>query len=306
MVLNSCFEGFRVNHPSSQAAYLNNGENHLLGDVFRGTGISTEVQQPVVGHPGVKCTVEEVLREQMEELQARSLASNTVRGYASDWTDFVGWCETQGRKSLPADVDTACLYFVDCAQRLTKATLNRRIAAISRRHRDAGHTSPTGEGKFRQVMAGVRRRRTEPQVAKRPLLAADLFEILEQLEDGTAQGIRDRALLVVGFTGALRRSELVALDVEDVRWTREGMVLNIRVSKTDQEGQGIEVGIPNGRKPGTCPVRLLKAWLEFAEVKTGPIFRPISKGGKIGTSRLGDRSVALIVKRTVGHAGVSP
>jgi integrase len=203
-------------------------------------------------------------------------------------------------------VDTACLYVVDCAQRLTKATLNRRIAAISRRHRDAGHTSPTEEGTFRQVMAGVRRRRTEPQVAKRPLRAADLFEILAQLDDGTAQGLRDRALLVVGFTGALRRSELVALDVENVRWTREGMVLNIRVSKTDQEGKGIEVGIPNGRKPGTCPVRLLKGWLEFAEVKSGPIFRPIGKGGNIGTSRLGDRSVALIVKRTVGHAGFSP
>jgi site-specific recombinase XerD len=138
------------------------------------------VQLPVLGPPGAKFTVEEVLREQMEEFEARSLASNTVRGYASDWKDFVAWCETQGRKSLPADVDTAFLYFVDCAQRLTKATLNRRIAAISRKHRDAGHTSPTGEGKFRQVMAGVRRRRTEPQVAKRPLLAADLFEILAQ------------------------------------------------------------------------------------------------------------------------------
>jgi hypothetical protein len=93
------------------------------------------------------------------------------------------------------------------------------------------------------------------------------------------------------------------LDIEDVRWTREGMVLNIRVSKTDQEGRGIEVGIPNGRKPGTCPVRLLKAWIEFAEVKSGPIFRPIVKGGNIGTSRLGDRSVALIVKLASPDAG---
>jgi site-specific recombinase XerD len=114
----------------------------------------------------------------MEQFQARLLASNTVRGYASDWKDFVAWCGAQGRKSLPAEVDTAYLYVVDCAQRLTKATLNRRIAVISRKHRDAGDTSPTEGGKFRQVRAGVRRRRAEPQVAKRPLRAADLFEIL--------------------------------------------------------------------------------------------------------------------------------
>jgi len=128
---------------------------------------------------------------------------------------------------------------------------------------------------------------------------------LAELDESTAQGLRDRALLVVGFTGALRRSELVALNYEDIRWTREGMVLHIRSSKTDQEGQGSEVGIPLGRKPGTCPVRLLKAWLDFAKIKSGPVFRPIKKGGAIEEGRLGDRSVALIVKRTVGHTGFS-
>jgi integrase len=154
-------------------------------------------------------------------------------------------------------------------------------------------------------MAGVRRKKTDPQVVKRPLVASDLFEILKQLDEETAQGLRDRALLVVGFTGALRRSELVALDVEHLRWTREGMVLHIRSSKTDQEGQGTEVGIPYGRKPSTCPVRILKAWLEFAKIESGPVFRPVTKGGRVGKSRLGDRSVALIVKRTVGHTGYS-
>ena len=132
------------------------------------------------------------------------------------------------------------------------------------------------------------------------------MEILEQLDPETAQGARDRALLVVGFTGALRRSELVSLDVEDIRWTRQGMIINIRTSKMDQEGKGSEIGIPFGRKAETCPVGLLKAWLKFAGIKKGPIFRPIAKSGEIGPERLGDRAVALIVKRTVGHAGFSP
>jgi len=241
----------------------------------------------------------------MEEFRRRSLAANTVRGYESDWQDFTSWCKQRGKSALPADLETLGLYFVDCAQRLKNATLTRRIAAISRMHRNAGFDSPTGEAKFRQMMAGVRRKRQSPQVTKRPLLATDLFEILGQLDESTAQGLRDRALLVVGFTGALRRSELVALDYEDIDWKREGMVLHIRSSKTDQEGQGSEVGIPLGRKPGTCPVRLLKAWLDFAKIKSGPVFRPIKKGGAIEESRLGDRSVALIVKRTVGHAGFS-
>ena len=245
------------------------------------------------------------LQQEMEELRARSLAPNTLHAYETDWADFTAWCESQSRAALPADVDTTCMYFVDHARNLKKATLERRIAAISRRHRDAGFSSPTAEARFRQMMAGIRRGKQTPQVAKRPLLAHDLIEILGQLDEETAQGQRDRALLAVGFTGALRRSELVALNAEDVNWTPEGMVLTLRSSKTDQEGKGVEIGVPNGRRAATCPVRMLKRWMWSAEIKTGPLFRPVGKGGRVGTTRLTDASVALIVKRTVGHAGFS-
>jgi site-specific recombinase XerD len=231
----------------------------------------------------------------MEEFRTRSLAENTVRGYESDWRDFDAWCERQNRPALPADAETLCLYLVDCAQRLTKATLDRRIVAIGRRHKVAGYPNPAAEAKFREVMAGVRRMKKQAQRAKRPLLSEELREILEQLDPETAQGSRDRALLLIGFTGALRRSELVSLDVKDIRWTRQGMIINIRSSKMDQEGKGAELGIPFGRRAETCPVGLLKAWLKFAGIKKGPIFRPITKGGEIGAERLGDRAVALIV-----------
>jgi len=234
-------------------------EKVYLKGVLADTGVPANLSEALLEASG-----DQMLKEQIEEFRRRSLSDNTRRGYESDWKDFVAWCEGKGRASLPAEVETACLYFVDRSRELTKATLARRIAALSRIHRDAGFSSPTAEAKFRQVMAGVRRRKTEPQVAKRPLLATDLFEILAQLDDSTPQGVRDRALLVVGFTGALRRSEVVALDFTDVRWTREGIVLHLRTSKTDQEGQGTDVAIPRGRKPGTCPVRLLRAWVELA------------------------------------------
>jgi len=170
----------------------------------------------------------------MEEFRTRSLARNTVRGYESDCRDFEAWCKRPNRAVCPPT--QRCLYLVDCAQRLTKATLDRRIAAVGRRHNVAGYPNPTAEAKFREVMAGVRRMKKNPQAAKRPLLSEELREILEQLDPETARGARDRALLLIGFTGALRRSELVSLDVEDVRWTRQGMIINIR----SQDGPGTE------------------------------------------------------------------
>jgi hypothetical protein len=125
-----------------------------FADVLGGTGVSSNSQRPLIGHPDAIFSVEEALREQMEAFRARALAENTRRAYAADWQDFTQWCAAQGRQALPAEVDTACLYFVDCAGRLSKATLERRIAAISRTHRDAGHSQshrrgevPPGDGR---------------------------------------------------------------------------------------------------------------------------------------------------------------
>jgi integrase len=249
---------------------------------------------------------ESVLATEVAELRSHALAANSQRGYAADWRRFAAWCAAQGREALPASADTAGLYVADRSATLANASLTRAIAAISRHHREAGFQSPTQDARFRQLMAGIRRKNRAPQGAKQALLVEDLFEILKQIPGlGKSEAVehRDRALLVIGFCGALRRSELVNLDVEDVHWASEGIILTLRWSKTDQAADGVEIGIPKGRKPATCPVTILRTWLDFAKIDSGPIFRPVQQNGKIVNRRLTDSSVALIVKRHVGHAG---
>ena len=171
--------------------------------------------------------------------------------------------------------------------------------------------SPTKQPEFRQVMAWIRKsKKDRPQTAKAALLNSELIEILGAIEANDdldrLQAARDRALLIIGFAAALRRSELVNLDVEDIVKTRDGIILTLRWSKTDQEGQGTELAIPKGRKPATCPVSILEAWLTRAKIKHGPVFRKVRQNGVVENSRLSDRSVALILKRCVGHAGFAP
>ena len=252
---------------------------------------------------------ESALETEVAELRSHALAANSQRGYTADWRNFIAWCTARGREALPASADTATLYMVDRSATLANASLTRAIAAISRHHREAGFHSPTQDAGFRQLMAGIRRKNRAPQDAKQALLVEDLFTILKQIPGlGKSEAVeyRDRALLVIGFCGALRRSELVNLDVEDVRSAPEGIILTLRWSKTDQAAEGIEIGIPKGRKSATCPVTLLRAWLDYSKIASGPIFRPIQQNGKILNRRLTDASVALIIKRHVGHAGFAP
>ncbi len=249
---------------------------------------------------------ESALESEVAELRSHALAANSQRGYAADWRNFAAWCADQGREALPASPETAGLYMADRSATLANASLTRAIAAIGRQHREAGFQSPTQDARFRQLMAGIRRKNRAPQDAKQALLVEDLFAILKQIPGlGNSEAVehRDRALLVIGFCGALRRSELVNLDVEDVRWAPEGIILTLRWSKTDQAADGVEIGIPKGRKPATCPVTILRTWLNYAKIASGPIFRPVRQNGKIVNRRLTDASVALIVKRHVGHAG---
>jgi integrase len=252
---------------------------------------------------------ESVLQSEVAELRSHSLATNSQRGYAADWRNFSTWCAAQGREALPASADTAGLYMADRSATLANASLTRAIAAISRQHRESGFESPTKDARFRQLMSGTRRKNRAPQDAKQALLVEDLFAILKQIPGlGKNETVehRDRALLVIGFCGALRRSELVNLDVEDVRPVPEGIILTLRWSKTDQAADGVEIGIPKGRKPATCPVTILRTWLDYAKIASGPIFRSVRQNGKISDRRLTDASVALIVKRHVGHAGFAP
>jgi integrase len=250
-----------------------------------------------------------LLSEAAHDLVRASRAAATVRAYRSDWRDFGEWCSVQGLEPLPARPRTVALYLAALARSGAEAvTIQRRLSAISQAHQAAGQQpSPTSDLLVRQVMRGIRRTLgTAPGHRKAPLTAAELRRLVEATPDGTPAGLRDRALLLVGHLGAFRRSELVALDVEDVAETPDGLRLRVRRSKTDQEGAGTEKGIPRRPDPATCPVLALRRWLDIAEITAGPIFRAVNRHGQVRPGRLSDRAVALVVKRACGRAGLDP
>lgn len=244
------------------------------------------------------------LGEDARDYIAASRAENTNRAYRVGWTQFEAWCSRHRRNAMPADPETVALYVADIAARLKPATIDARLAAISAAHRAAGHESPTKAEAVRLVRRGVRRTLGTAQRQVRPVTVADLRKMVAYAGDHPA-GHRDRALLLLGFAGALRRSELVALDVEDVTASADGLTLRLRRSKTDQEGQGRVVGIPYGSNPATCPVRAWQRWLASG-IESGPAFRPVDRKGRVGGERLGARSVAEIVKRHAAAAGLDP
>jgi site-specific recombinase XerD len=243
------------------------------------------------------------IADRASEFIHQSKAKNTIRAYRADWTHFEGWCIEHGQASLPATADTVALYVTDLSSTHKTATITRRISAISQAHQIAGFDTPTGAAKVRLVMAGIRRTKGTAQTGKTPILVEDLRRMLAGLH-GNLLGVRDRVLLLIGFCGAFRRSELVALDAADVAVTREGLVVTIRRSKTDQEGEGRKIGIPYASHLETCPVRSLQDWLEKSGITEGPLFRPIDRFGRMGSIRLSAAAVADIVKRYVAAVGL--
>lgn len=253
------------------------------------------------------------------ELARYSRSPATERAYRSDWTDFAGWCERAGLPALPAAATTVGAYLSDRAGSLKVATLSRRIAAITAAHRMAGQGFDGAHPAISRVLSGIRRRYGSRQAAKTAILTEDLRRIVRALPADLA-GLRDKAVLLVGFAGAFRRSELVAIDYGDVILSGAGLVITIRRSKTDQEGVGRQVGIPRSRKnSSTCPVAALEAWLNAtdalsaivnAEMGLGqprlerPVFRAIDHG-KPG-ARLSGKAVAKIVKRAAQRVGFDP
>jgi integrase len=232
-----------------------------------------------------------------------SKARNTVRGYQADWHHFTGWCQDHGQLPLPASPDSVALYLADLSTTHKPATLTRRISAISQAHQISGIESPTMASKVRLVMAGIRRTLGTAQVAKSPVLVEDLKRMISKLPEGLI-GVRDRVLLLIGFCGAFRRSELVALDLDAVEITADGLVITIKRSKTDQEGVGRKVGLPYAAHKETCPVRSLQEWLEKSGITEGPLFRPINRHGRMATERLSGSAVGKIVKRYATAVGL--
>ena len=198
---------------------------------------------------------------------------------------------------------TAAAYLTDLAGTLAVASLGRRMTSISQAHETAGHESPTKTKPVREAMKGIRRTFGVATTKKAPLRSTDIRTLVGTLDVDTLGGLRDRALLVVGFAGAFRRSELVALDVDDIDSGPDGLVVHIRRSKTDQEGEGASIGLPYGSDPSTCPVRTLRAWLDAAGITAGAIFRQVTRHGVIG-GRMSGGAAADRVKRAAGRAGL--
>ncbi|HTQ57228.1 MAG TPA: site-specific integrase [Bryobacteraceae bacterium] len=245
------------------------------------------------------------LRQQAQEFAAAAKAANTLRAYQADWRDFQTWCDGHQVPALPATPQTVALYLTDRASRLKASSLARRLTTINRAHQAAGYASPATmqSAVLSEVWKGIRRTKGTAQEGKKPLLTPDLRRMVTALPQNLT-GMRDRALLLVGFAGGFRRSELAALRAEDVETTAEGLIVRLRRSKTDPEGQGRPVALPYGSDPLTCPVRALRLWLEHAQIAVGPLFRAIGRKDAVGNRALNPDSVAYLVKRAAGLAGL--
>jgi site-specific recombinase XerD len=260
------------------------------GELVRREDLALELQQ-LAGRAG--------------EYAAASHAAATRSAYTTAWADFAAWCDVHGVRALPASAEAVALYVADLAGALATSTLNRRLVAIAHAHTAAGHPDPTDAPAVRQVWRGVRRTHGVAAQGKAPLLVGQLRAALTDLPDSVLTA-RDRALLLIGFAGAMRRSELVALDAGDIALTDDGLVVTIRRGKTDQEARGRVVGIPHGARPDTNPVRAWIAWRDAAGITDGPVFRPVTRHGRIGAGRLSDRAVARVVKAAAVRAGLDP
>jgi site-specific recombinase XerD len=229
-------------------------------------------------------------------------AKNTHLAYASDWRGFTAWARERGRSPLPCSPGLLCAYVASRAESgLRASSLQRHVAAIAYYHRAAGYDAPGANAAVREVMRGIRHTLgTAPRV-KTPL-TADLVMRMIAACPKTMIGVRDRALIALGFAGAFRRSELVALDMADLTETGDGLRVLIRRSKTDQSGEGQEVAIPHGFM--LKPVELLQMWFSAAGISAGPVFRQVNKGGKVSDVPLGDDGYIRCIKRRCAAVGL--
>lgn len=250
----------------------------------------------VVPGPGRAVALPAAVQEGAREALRDAYARNTVRAYRAAWEDFGRWCEAHAVVPLPADPATIAAYLGTLAEAgLAMATLEQRVAAIAKRHELAGHPSPSRSPIVRAALVSLARRFGRPQDVAAPVRTAHLQAITARAEL-TPQ---ERALLLVGFAGALRRSELVGLDLERITWEPPaGIRILIPRSKTDQRGEGQTVAIRVGANRATCPVRTLAEHLQAARIADGAVFRGV-RGARLGVD-----AVNRLVKRAVSSIGL--
>jgi integrase len=230
-------------------------------------------------------------------------AEATRRAYRADWADFLAFCRGAGFAPLPASPQNIAAYLASLAATHARSTIARRLAAIGQAHRMAGHEWMPSHPVIRATLRGIGRRHGSATRRSAALTTAEIRQLIAACPDDRA-GLRDRALLLLGFAGALRRSELVGIDREHIVFHETGLRLTIPRSKTDAEGAGAELGIPRGKRRETCPVRALEAWLAESDCQYGPVFRKVDPWGNIEHRRLHPDAVRQILLRRAGLAGL--
>ncbi|MDC3175585.1 tyrosine-type recombinase/integrase [Candidatus Pelagibacter sp.] len=237
-----------------------------------------------------------------------SKANNTIRAYKSDFKDFELFCSKNGFKSLPSEPNIVSLYLTYLASKENKiSTLKRRLVSISIIHRLKGHYLDTKNPIIIENIMGIKRRKGTIQKGKKPLLINNLKQIINVIDKQKIKQIkkvRDRTIILIGFSGGFRRNEIVSLNYEDLDFVSEGLKINLRKSKTDQFGEGYVKALPYFKNELYCPVKSIKNWLEISKITNGPLFTRFSKGLILTTNRLTDQTIALLIKKHLQQAGI--
>jgi site-specific recombinase XerD len=237
-----------------------------------------------------------------------SKAKNTVRAYKSDFKDFGIFCAQNGFKSIPSEPKIVSLYLTHLSTNEVKiSTIKRRLVSIGVIHKLKGHYLDTKHPMIIENILGIKRRKGSIQIGKKPLLINNLKLIIDVIDKNNYEDLkklRDRSIILMGFSGGFRRNEIVSLDCDDLDFVAEGLKINLKRSKTDQFGEGSVKGLPYFDNTQYCPVLSLKNWIEASKISSGPLFRRFSKGSKLTENRLTDQTVALLIKKYLKLAGI--
>ncbi|WP_338929165.1 tyrosine-type recombinase/integrase (plasmid) [Roseomonas mucosa] len=268
--------------------------------VSRGDGTAGDVATQWVAEPTEQGLAALLATEAYRKL---SFAPATQRAYSTDWKDFMAFCAAMGFVALPATPKTVSAYLVHRFKTHAPVTLRRRLAAIRLAHQIARVAIPTDDPEVQTTLRGAKRLHGRPARQAVAIRLPEVRRLVATCGDDTA-GKRDRALLLLGFAGALRRSEIAALDVTDVAHKPDGLRIRIRRSKTDQDAEGAEIGIPRGQHRATCPVHALEAWLAVLEHRVGPLFRAVHQTGALGRERMNPASIRFVLLARARKAGL--